>query len=138
MALATNSKNIHTHSNLQRDPSPEERLTAIRLAMIEFRKHGLPQELASELKVERLVATEIDSEGHKILIGSLTIKTNKAHHRVFLVAGIAGNRAATELVVYNQSTDLEDGKDSQTFRFVDQLDLDGDKIDELVVETIGY
>jgi hypothetical protein len=138
MALATNSKNIRTHSNPQRDPSPEERLNAIRLAMMEFRKHGVPQALASELKLERLVVTQIDGDSQKILSGSLTIKTNKAQHRVFLIAGTVGNNAATELAIYNQSTDLEDGKDSQTFRFVDQLDLDGDGIDELVVETIGY
>jgi hypothetical protein len=134
MALATNSKNIRTHSNLQLDPNPEERLKAIRLAMMEFRKHGLTQSVA----LERLISTTVDTDGEKILAGSFTLVTNRAKHRLFLIAGIVSDQAVKELAIYNKSTDLEDGKDSQTFRFVDQLDLDGDGIDELVVETIGY
>jgi len=47
MALATNSTIVHTHSNRQRDPNPEERLKAIRLALMEFRKRGLSQSFAS-------------------------------------------------------------------------------------------
>lgn len=115
MALATNAKNIRTHSNRQRNPNPEERLKAIRLAMIEFQKHGVPQALASEIKVERLVATQVDGEGQTTLSGSLAIKTSKAKHRVFLIAGTVGTGAATELAIYNRSTDLEDGKDSRLF-----------------------
>jgi hypothetical protein len=72
------------------------------------------------------------------MIGSFSIKANRALHRAFLITGTAGDQVSIELVLYNHSTDLEDGKDSQSFRFVDQLDLDGDGIDELVVETIGY
>jgi hypothetical protein len=137
MALATNATGIQSRPNRQRDPGPQERLQAIRLAMTEFRKHGVPQALASEVKLERLIATQIDTSGTKILSGSLTVKTNKAEHRVFLVVGMVGDNAITELAVYNRSTD-EDGKDSQLFRFVDQLDLDADGVDELVVETMGY
>jgi len=138
MAIATNATGIQSHPNRQRDPSPQERLQTIRLAMIEFRKYGIPQSLASEVKLERLIATQIDRDGRKTLIGSLTIRTNKAEHRVFLIVGIVGDDATTELVLYHRTTDLEDGKDSQGLLFVDQLDLDGDGADELVVEMTGY
>jgi len=138
MALATNARGIQSHPNRQRDPSPHERLQAIRLAMTEFRKHGIPQSLASEVKLERLIATQIDRDGREILSGSLTIKTNKAEHRVFLIVGIVSDNATTELVDYHRTTDLEDGKDSLGLRFVDQLDLDGDGVDEVIVEAIGY
>ncbi len=138
MALATNAAAIQSHPNRQRDPMPQERLQAIRLAMIEFRKHGVSQALASEVKLERLIATQIDRDGREILSGSLTIKANKAEHRVFLVIGIARDSATTELVEYHRTTDLEDGKDSLGLRFVDQLDLDGDGVDEVIVEATGY
>jgi hypothetical protein len=138
MALATNAKIIHTHSKLQRDPKPEERLGAIRLAMKEFRKHGVPQALASELKLQRLIVTQTDGDSRKTMIGSFSIKANRALHQAFLIAGTDGDQVSTELFLYDHSTDLEDGKDSRSFRFVDQLDLDGDEIDEMVVETTGY
>ena len=70
--------------------------------------------------------------------GSLTIKTNRAEHRVFLIVGIVSDNATTELADYHRTTDLEDGKDSLGLRFVDQLDLDGDGVDEVIVEAIGY
>ncbi|HKW34363.1 MAG TPA: hypothetical protein VJN92_15230 [Candidatus Acidoferrum sp.] len=33
---------------------------------------------------------------------------------------------------------IADGMDGQGYRFVDQLDLDGDGTDEIVVEVTGY
>ena len=51
---------------------------------------------------------------------------------------MASSEATTELARYHKTTDIEDGKDGQDVRFVDQLDLDGDGTDEIVVEVTGY
>jgi hypothetical protein len=103
-----------------------------------FRKHGLPEELAKGIKVNQLIVTKVDQSESKFVIGSLYVEAKGARHEVFLVGKLDGSVATTELARYHKITDLEDEKDSEEVRFVDQLDLDGDGTDEIVVEVTGY
>jgi len=61
-----------------------------------------------------------------------------ARHDVSLIAKIAESVATVEFARYHKTTDLADGKDSEDVRFVDQLDLDGDGVDEIVVGVTRY
>jgi hypothetical protein len=87
---------------------------------------------------DRLIVTKVDGTKTEFLIGSLSLVTKGSRHEVFLIGKIATSEATTELARYHKTTDLEDGKDSEDVRFVDQLDLDGDGTDEIVVEMTGY
>ena len=102
-----------------------------------FRKHGVPDE-AKDIQIEHLVVTKVDHRGQRVLIGSLSVKAKGARHDMFLIGGITGSKSSIELARYHKTTDLEDGKDSERVRFVDQLDLDHDGTDEVVIEVTGY
>ena len=138
MALASNSAQIRPHSNSQRQASEAEGNYARQLAMNEFRKHGLIAALVKSIKIERLLVTKLDESDPEFLVGSLSFVTKSARHDVFLIAKIADSAATVEFARYHKTTDLEDGKDSEDVRFVDQLDLDSDGFDEIVVEVTGY
>jgi hypothetical protein len=138
MALATNSEKVRTHANKQRRPDAVEINYAKNLAMNEFRKHGVSQELATQIKVDRLVVTRIDYTKSEFLIGSLFLEARDAVHQVFLIGRLYASGATAELARYHKTTDLEDGTDSEDVRLVDQLDFDGDGTDEVVVEIWGY
>ncbi|HKM89713.1 MAG TPA: hypothetical protein VJX29_03785 [Candidatus Acidoferrales bacterium] len=138
MALATNAEKIRTHPNRQRQADAAEQKYARQLALNVFRKHRVPEELAKSIKVERLIVTKADESESKFVIGFLYIQTKDVRHEVFLIGKLDSSGATTELARYHKTTDLEDGKDSENVRFVDQLDLDGDGTDEIVVEVTGY
>jgi hypothetical protein len=138
MALATNAEKTRPHTNNQRQNNETERGYARQLAMSEFRKHGVPDALAKNIKFDQLVVTKVDDTEAEFLIGSLFLVAKGVRHEVFLIGKIAGTEATVELARYHKTTDLEDGKDSEDVRFVDQLDLDGDGTDEIVVEVTGY
>jgi hypothetical protein len=138
IALASNSAQIRPHSNSQRQASEAERNNARQLGMNEFRKHALPATLAKNIKIDKLVVTKLDDTDSEFLVGSLSLVTKTARHDVFLIAKITESEATAEFARYHKTTDLEDGKDSEDVRFVDQLDLDGDGFDEIVVEVTGY
>ena len=138
MALATNAKMIRPHQNAQHQANAIERSQAMRLAMEGFRKHGVPDEAAKDIQIEHLVVTKVDHRGQRVLIGSLSVKAKGARHDMFLIGGITGSKSSIELARYHKTTDLEDGKDSERVRFVDQLDLDHDGTDEVVIEVTGY
>jgi hypothetical protein len=138
MALATNAEKIRSHANSQRQADAREQKYARQLAMNAFRKHGVPEELAKRIRIDQLVVTKVDESESKLVIGSLYVEAKGARHEVFLVGKLDSSGATTELARYHKTTDLEDGKDSEDIRFVDQLDLDGDGTDEIVVEVTGY
>ena len=138
MALATNAGMVRPHPNSQRQADAAEKGYAVQLAMNEFRKHGLPQNLVNKIKTSGLIVIRVDESQDYFMIGSLYVKTKDERHEVFLIGKIGSSGATMELARYHLTTDLEDGKDSEDVRFVDQLDLDGDRTDEIVVEVTGY
>jgi hypothetical protein len=138
MALATNAGTIRPHVNSQHYADAVEEKYARQLAMNVFRKRGVPAELAKSTKADQLIVTKIDDSDSKLVIGSLYVEANRVRHEVFLIGKLDSSGATTQLARYHKTTDLEDGKDSEDLRFVDQLDLDGDGTDEIVVEVTGY
>jgi hypothetical protein len=138
MALATNADKVRPHGNNQREPNEAELAHAKQLAMNEFLKHGVPAEFSKSLKIDRAIVMRVDETEDELLVGSLFVEGEGARHEIFLVAMMASSGATTELARYHKTTAVEDGKDAQDVRFVDQLDLDGDGTDEIVVEVTGY
>jgi hypothetical protein len=138
MVLASNAQSIRPHTNYQHRPDAEERKYAVQLAMNEFRKHGVPAAMTADVKIDQLVATKIDDSNNEFLVGSLSLRTKTALHMVFLIGKVGISSATAELIQYNKSTDLTEGTDGEDYLFVDQLDLDGDGVDEIVVELRGY
>lgn len=138
MALASNAQSVRPHGTYQRQPGFGERKYAVQLAMNEFRKRGVPEAMASDIKIDQLIVTKIDDSNSQFLIGSLSLRTKSALHEVFLIGKIGTSSATVEFVQYDKSTDLTEGTDAEDYRFVDQLDLDGDGADEVVVELRGY
>jgi len=138
MTLATNSEKVRVHPNRQRHAAAAETNYARQLAMNEFSKHGVPKELTTKIKVDRIMVTRIDSTENNFVIASLHVEVKDGRHEVFLIGRVNGSAATTELARYHKTTDLQDGTGSEGVRLVDQLDFDGDGTDEIVVEVWGY
>jgi len=138
MALATNAGGVIGHANHQRKATDQEKELAIHLAMSEFEKHGVLEKEERNVEVDQMLVTKIDQNEGELLIAYVHLKATGAFHEVFLVASLKGPKVETELARYHETKDIEDGTDSEDYRFVDQLDLDGDGIDEIVVEVTGY
>jgi hypothetical protein len=138
MALATNAATVRSHETHQRQPNEAELDRAKLLAMNEFLKHGVLGKFSKNLKVEHAMVMRVDEAEGEFFVGTLSLEAEGADHEIFLVAKMASSGDTMELARYHKTTDIEDGKDAQYVRFVDQLDLDGDGTDEIVVEVMGY
>jgi hypothetical protein len=138
MALATNAATVRSHETHRRQPNEAELDRAKLLAMNEFLKHGVLGKFSKNLKVEHAIVLRVDEAEGEFFVGTLSLEAEGADHEIFLVAKMASSGDTMELARYHKTTDIEDGKDAQYARFVDQLDLDGDGTDEIVVEVMGY
>jgi hypothetical protein len=138
MALASNAKGIGGHPNHLRSATSEEKELAMGLAMTELEKRGVPASAKRNIEIEQLLVTKIDQAEGDFLIGYMNVKSTGTIHEIFELASLSDSKVKAELVRYHQTKDIEDGMDSEGYRFVDQLDLDGDGTDEIVVEVTGY
>jgi hypothetical protein len=137
MALATNATGVRSHQNLRRDPGDQESARARRIVTTEFRKSGVPDSAIADIQADRLYVTRFAEDGPAFLIGSFSLTVGAVRHDAFLIADLESSQPSPELIHHYRSSD-PDGKDSTKERFVDQLDLDGDGMDEIVVEVTGY
>lgn len=138
MGLATNASGVTGHANAHREASAADKAAATKLAMVEFRKHGVQDALASTIQFDQLVVTRLDAASPESLIAYVSIKAKSGVHEVFLIAKLDGPAPTAEFTRYHLMKDVEDGMDSEDYRFVDQLDLDADGTDEIVIEVHYY
>ena len=130
-ALATNSSSLGQRASARRAPNSNERAAALNLAQSIYRQKGVPAVMLKNMQTINLTATDLDGDGKFELIGSFTLHRTEgvSPHELFLLARPATQGFEPDLVFYyGNSSQWE-----QTL-FVDQIDLDGDKTAELVLE----
>jgi hypothetical protein len=90
----------------------------------------VPASLINSITVTNLTAVDLDHDGRPELIGSFRIERDGKAYLLFLIVATHGNYKI-ELQRYREG--LEDGED-----FVDELDVDGDGVGEVITKVSGY
>lgn len=137
-ALATNGDQVKTHPDHQRPASSTEQSEALIYARQFYVEQGVQIPPSSQIEVKRLVYTEVDGSNMGVLVGTFYLQKNSAGHQLFAILGKEGSTWKIQFSRYNKISDLEDFEDTQSEIFVDQLDLDGDGLDEIVTGVTYY
>jgi hypothetical protein len=138
-ALATDSETLGRAQPSRRAPTEAERARAIELARAAFAKNGAPASLVPGMQVVNLTATDLDRDGRAELVGSFIVEKKQADatldaYTLFLIIEPRGDafRTAWEWFHHGFEGEYADR------HFVDQIDLDGDGVGEVVVEGTYY
>jgi hypothetical protein len=138
-ALATDSETLGRAPSSRRAPTEGERARAVELARAAYAKNGAPASLVGAMQVVNLTATDLDRDGKFELVGSFLVekKTGDAAsdaYTLFLIIEPQGDshRTAWEWFHHGFEGEYADR------HFVDQLDLDGDGVGEVVAEGTYY
>jgi len=131
MALATNSNPLGFQESSRRALLPDERSAVLDLVRRTYRQRSVPAELLNKITVTNLTAVDLDRDGNAEIIGSFRIEQGEKAYLLFLIIGKRAGTYKIELQHYGQA--LESGED-----FVDQLDVDGDGIAEVITQVSGY
>lgn len=139
-ALAmTGLAGIDLHANWREKPSPAQEAEFPKAAADFLAKKGLNgASAAAPLRIKNLRATRLGARRPRALIGTIvTYRAATAVHDLFLV--LEQKEANWEVLIasYHESSDVEDHMEEIFESFVDQIDLDGDGIDEIVTIS-GY
>ena len=137
-ALATDSETIGRVASSRRAATEAERARAVELARSAYEKNKVPAALLSGMEVVNLTATDLDRDGKFELVGSFRVEKKDATapdaYTLFLIVEPAGDswRTAWEWFHHGYEGEYADR------HFVDQLDLDGDGVGEVVAEGTYY
>lgn len=151
MALATDSKTLGfaASERSRRSPSASERAQALELARTAYRQKGIAASMLPSMQVINLTAVDLDRDGKTELAGSFVVnKRTRAQERyvLFLLAVPQGDSFRTAFSNFEKFTekDVMAGASINAInegiyveRLVDHLDLDGDRIGELVTTKTG-
>jgi hypothetical protein len=139
MGLATDADAPGRRASARRAPEPAEREAALALARSVLRQRRTPAPLVARMQVTNLTATDIDGDGRFELVGSFVVDGGARQPRrdLFLIAAPhpAGLRA--DFVHFQSYRPPPEGFTSAV-DFVDQLDMDGDRIGEVVTVDAGF
>jgi len=138
-ALATDSETVGRVPSSRRAPTEGERARAVELARAAYAKNGAPAALVGGMQVVNLTATDLDRDGKFELVGSFLVEQKSGEDAVdaytlFLIIEPQGDtyRTAWEWFHHGYEGEYADR------HFVDQLDLDGDGVGEVVAEGTYY
>jgi hypothetical protein len=135
--LATDSQTLGRGAVSRRAPTEAERARAVELARAGYVKNGVGSALAAKMEVVNLTATDLDRDGRFELVGSFLVKKEGAapeSYTLFLIMEPAGDAFKTAWEWFHKG--YEDGYEDR--HFVDQVDLDGDGVGEVIAEGTYY
>jgi hypothetical protein len=150
MGLATNSETLGRRTAARRFPSPTERTTINELAGRIFRQKGVAAAAVQDMRTINMTATDLNGDGQWEIIASFVVRTRaraEAVHHLFLIAVADKDGFDVDLMRYARTTrgDLPEGASLDDIQeallsevLVDHLDLDGDRMNEVVTMTMSF
>jgi hypothetical protein len=138
MALATNSDSLGKRPSTRRAPTDAERAQALALMKRIYTGHRTPANLISSIKVTNLTATDLNGDGSYEMIGSFTLASkNKFERDLFMIAHQQGAGMVADFVKFQAYQPPPEGF-LASIDFIDQLDLDGDRVGEVFATQGGF
>jgi hypothetical protein len=138
-ALAiTSVQGLGLHTNWRQANTSEQRSEFLNAAASYLAKQGVTGVLPSAIKLRNLRLTKLRADGPNALVGSITVKNETTAHNLFLVIEQEGTTWRVAMASYHIAKDLADYVDVVEEDFVDQLDLEGDGVDEIVTISFYY
>lgn len=138
--LATTSHSTRVRKSFRRGADQSEKSAMLLLAEKIYQEKGIPKDQLKNISIVSLDAIDFNGDGKAELAGSFTIGEEVTQNRpvlfrLFIVAERQNTTYKASLSLYNEAP--ESGTDIWQELFVDQIDLDGDGIDELIIKEIN-
>src|SRR5947207_6972027 len=103
-----------------------------------YSQHHTPARMIDSIKITNLTATDLDGNGKYEMIRSFPqADKNQFERDLFLIAHEAGNTMRADLVKFQAYQPPAEGFLSSV-ELIDQVDLDGDRIGEILATQGGF
>jgi hypothetical protein len=132
-ALAVSSDTLgRGQQSSRRAPTEAERASALELARAAFTRNAVPAALVNKMETINLTATDLDRDGKAELVGSFKAEKSEGEnweaYSLFIIFEPAGDKLKAAMTWFNRGAEAE----YADRRLIDQLDLDGDGVSEVI------
>jgi hypothetical protein len=138
-ALAVSPASVGRPQGSRRTPTDAERASALTLARAAYSKNGVGAALVKKMEVGNLTATDLDGDGGFELVGSFRIENNTGQtadtYALFMIFDPDGGGGLKPALVWFKRGGEADAAERY---LVDQVDLDGDGVAEVIAEGFYY
>lgn len=132
-ALAVSSDALGRGASSRRVPTEAERASALELARAAFARNAVGAALVKKMETLNLTATDLDRDGRAELVGSFrVVSADYTNYALFMLFEPSGDKFKPALTWYHKGVEAT----AADRRLVDQLDLDGDGVSEVV--AVGH
>jgi hypothetical protein len=126
------------HPSFQRPTNFSERTAFIDRSRHILSSRGHKLKPNDPYTIDQLIATKAGVSGNQLLVGSISFRQDNTEYWMFeILEDVAGNWW-TRIAEIHPVHDLDDYKDMKEESLVDQLDIDGDGIDEIFTYSRYY
>jgi len=134
-ALAVSAATVGRGASSRRAPTDAERASALELARAAYTKNGLGAALIKQMEVVNLTATDLDRDGNAELVGSFRVENKTGQnlgvtYMLFIIFEPEGGGFKPALTWFHRAA----AEEHEQRDFVDQVDLDGDGVAEVIAE----
>lgn len=136
-ALAVAGPPPASHASERRLANPKELQWALSFAQKMFRTRGVRKRDAYKVQAGTVIVTDVDRDGQNEIIGSYQLPGPQTMRRLFMMLYNTGTGYQPLIVEYHATAD-PDMRDDKNETFVDQIDLEGDGMDELFTRSFYY
>jgi hypothetical protein len=142
-ALATNAPGLGQGKPSRRAPTESEKVRSLDVARDIYRSNGINKKLLQAIKVDHLVAADLDSDQTPEIIGNFRIEEEEKldsglnsliTHALFLV--LRDNRNVLQPLVVRFRSGSGDSYSEE--KFLDYIDLDKDGVAEVATKSFFY
>jgi hypothetical protein len=137
-SLAISKDIVGSHTHLKRDPTKDEQSAFIEAsrALISTAYSSVTSKTRS--KVHKVIWTTGSTSGSPLLLGSISFIKEKNELWLFAILEQTDSKWRPAISEIHRIHDLEDRKDAIEENYLDQLDIDGDGIDEFFSTSTYY
>ena len=150
MGLATDSKRLGRRTASRRFPTMGERSSISELAKQFYKKKGISAQLVQSMKPVNITAMDLDGDDRAEIVATFSVKSKariEARHFLFVIAepaasdyklGVARYELMTKKSLPAGGSFDEVDEYALTEVLVDQVDLDGDNVAEVITGRKGW
>ena len=137
-AIASSQDIGPVHPNYRESATEAERAIFARVSQKALAKSHPSITPKTATKTHHLASTRTSSTGNPLLVGSISFLQQRIEYWLFVILEQQGGEWHPAITKIHKVKDLEDRTDAQQEEYLDQLDIDGDGIDEIFTESNYY
>jgi len=136
MIAITSSNAVHLHENRAERLTAEDHDAVLRAARLELRKNKVP--VSAKIQIDSIYSARLSPKDTRSILAGVSYTDKRHFCHLLLILDDVNGVYKTSNVDISVAKSNQDSRNIMVYTPIDQLDIDGDGIDEVLVHVMYY